>query len=87
MTLSIYVHRGSNAVSGAEVVAYVGNDECASGRTDGDGRLAMLFPRSNAPASCSANSAVVRFRVNGDAASTSTSYSPGVFLPVDISLP
>jgi hypothetical protein len=87
MTLSIFVHRGANAIANAEVQAYVGNDECASGRTDGAGRLAMLFPRANAPAACSVTGAVIRFRVNGEIVATSTSFNPGIFIPVDLALP
>ena len=56
-------------------------------RTDASGRLAMLFPRSNAPAACSQTGAVIRYRVNGELAPSSTSFNPGVFLPLDIVLP
>jgi hypothetical protein len=65
MSLLLSVRSSSSPLANAMVVAFIDNDECASGRTDSGGGLFLFVPRDGAPARCSAPDAVYRFRVNG----------------------
>ena len=65
MSLNLNVRRASVPVTGATVVVFVDDDECATGTSNIDGRLFLFVPRDGAPARCNTPGVIYRFRVNG----------------------
>jgi hypothetical protein len=88
MSLLLSVRSGSSPLANAAVVAFIDNDECASGRTDSGGGLFLFIPRDGAPARCSAADATYRFRVNGTVVpNASIRYTPQGNFPLELVVP
>jgi hypothetical protein len=87
MLITISVRRGSNPAAGIDVLATVGSNDCAGGRTDANGQLNLILPRDNAPSACNEPGATIRYRVNGELIPTTTTFSPQGQSSFQVSLP
>ena len=87
MTLLVTVRRGAMTLPGVEVFAYVGNNDCASARTDTIGRVTISFPREGAPAACGVAGSTIRFGIERDLVPTTVLYAPQTVASVELILP